>query len=69
MTTTLISLKTPKPLATTPAMLRITENTTIVASKELKNSARYAPDEANDFRQISTKKNTRKHESMFVIIA
>jgi hypothetical protein len=40
ITTTLISLSTPKPLAMIPTMLRISLIVTIVASKALKASKR-----------------------------
>lgn len=63
-TTTLISLRTPKPFAVIPSRLKTSEVSTIAASKKLKKSVRNIPEEANVLRPISMKKNVKKMESI-----
>ena len=63
-TTTLIKRKTAKPFAVILRRLKISEVSTIDASKKLKKSVRNIPEEANVFNAISIKKNVKKIESM-----
>ena len=64
MTTTLINLSTPRPLAIIPRMLRISEIITIIASKALKTSNKYMKLLAKDLSMISVKKHVRKAVSI-----
>lgn len=68
MTTTLINLNTPKPLATIPNQFKIYDTSTITASKQLKPSVKYMPLDANAFNTISTKKKVKKAESICAIM-
>jgi hypothetical protein len=60
MTTTLINLSTPNPLAVMFIRLRISDINTITASKQLKKSKKNMPLDAKTLKQISIKKNDRK---------
>ena len=60
MTTTLISLNTPRPLAMMPIILSTSDIITMPASKQLKTSNKYIKLLANVFKIISVKKQVRK---------
>ena len=64
ITTTLISLSTPRPLIEMPATFRNQDEITIAASNRLKKSARNMKELANVFRMISIKKIVRKYRSI-----
>ncbi len=64
ITTTLISLSTPRPLNVIPFIRRAQETSTIAASNKLKPSIRKVPEDANVFRKISAAKMVRKIKSM-----
>ena len=66
MTTTLISLSTPKPLNVMPLINSAQDTMTIVASNKLNLSIRKPPLDANVFRQISMKKMKRKTRSILL---
>jgi len=64
ITTTLMSLRTPRPLKVMPLIMSAQDTMTIVASNRLKPSIINAPDEANVFRNISVAKMVRKMKSI-----
>ena len=64
ITTTLISLSTPKPLNVIPLIRRPHETSTIAASNKLKPSIKKVPEDANVLRKISTAKMVRKIRSI-----
>ena len=64
ITTTLISLRTPRPFCVIPFSMRQKDTTTIVASKILKPSIRKPPLEAKLFKTISIKKMVKKVKSI-----
>ena len=66
MTTTLMSLSTPKPLKVIPRISSAQDTMTIVASNKQNLSIKKPPLDANVFRQISMKKMKRKTRSMLL---
>ena len=64
MTTTLISLSTPRPFCVIPCIIKPNETTTIVASKILKPSIKNLPLEAKVFKMISMRKMVKKTRSI-----
>ena len=69
MTTTLISLSTPRPLKVIPLIKSAHDTMTIVASNKLNLSLRKPPFEAKVFRSISMKKMKRKTRSILLSIS
>ena len=68
MTTTLISRRTPRPLAVIPKIISIQESPTIMASKVLNASIKNMPLEAKVLRPISKAKTLRNMKSIKFIV-
>ena len=66
ITTTLMSLSTPRPLNVIPLIMSTHETITIAASNRLKPSIRNCPLLANVFRMISMKKIVKKTKSILL---